>query len=49
LNASNLFNTINTSGAGSNIQQTLSPTQGILDGSIPYGRLVDVSVRYKFQ
>jgi outer membrane receptor protein involved in Fe transport len=47
LNVSNLFNTIATAGGGS-IQQTISPTLGILDGSIPYGRLVDVSVRYKF-
>ncbi len=47
LNISNLFNTIGTAGGGS-IQQKLSAGQAILDGSIPYGRLVDVSVRYKF-
>ena len=49
LNVSNVLNSITTGGnGGGSLQQTISPTQGILDGSIPYGRLVDVSVRYKF-
>ncbi len=47
LNVNNLFNRIGYP-AGANVQQTLSSTSVILDGSVVYGRTVSGSVRYKF-
>jgi outer membrane receptor protein involved in Fe transport len=47
VNVSNLLNKLGNAGGGG-IQANVSPTLGILDNSAYYGRLIDVSVRYKF-
>ena len=47
LNVNNLFNKIGYPG-GVNVQQVLSPTSVVLDGSSVYGRTVTASVKYKF-
>ena len=43
----NLFDRLGPVGGGA-IQQKLNATQGIFDGSIPFGRTITASLRYRF-
>ena len=47
VNVNNLFDRLGPVGGGA-IQQKVSPTQGIFDGSIPFGRTITASLRYRF-
>ncbi len=47
VNVNNLFDRLGPFGGGA-IQQRISATQGIFDGSIPFGRTITASLRYTF-
>ena len=47
VNVNNLFDRLGPVGGGA-IQQKLNATRGIFDGSIPFGRTITASLRYRF-